>query len=100
MVVEVIGMEELKFQDSAVLEVTYIGVGKFCAPAHIGHKRTAEAIKVISFFMALLSINVVGNSQILNEVCKVGMPIDSSIWDNKKPLRRVVSKTQHLVIQI
>ena len=59
MVVEVIGMEELKFQDSAVLEVTYIGVGKFCAPAHIGHKRTAEKIKVISRFMALLSINVV-----------------------------------------
>ena len=50
-----------------------------CAPANIGHKSTAEAIKVISRFMALLSINVVRNNRILTEVDKVGMPIDFSI---------------------
>jgi hypothetical protein len=35
------------------------------APAHIGLKRTADTNKESSFFMALLSINVVGNSPIL-----------------------------------
>ena len=39
--------------------------GVDCAPAYIGHKRTAEVIKVISCFIALLSINVVGYRQIL-----------------------------------
>jgi hypothetical protein len=59
MVVEAIGIGELIYQRSVLLEVTV------CALAHIGHKRTAERIRVISRFMALLSINVVGNSYIL-----------------------------------
>ena len=47
-----------------------ITFGVDCAPAHIGHNRAAERIKVISCFMALLSINVVGNKRILTEVAK------------------------------
>ena len=75
----------VKFQSKSGNEPTTVVVlselfGTVCAPANIGHKRVAEKIKVISRFMALLSINVVRNNRILTEVGKVDIPKDSSIW--------------------